>query len=166
LPNEFLRLDRIEMSDSEYEYDSEGSEGSEGSEESFSSITQALQDLRERMEAFEVGVEEVATTVVGMEQPVSAVTIATYVQPRVLEKAPFRQERFHVKPAAKTLLALETSTPSFKTLCAALREYCIPYTDLATRRVVLPEEMKLLLETEESSLSFLEILAHIDRIVE
>jgi hypothetical protein len=148
---------------SEYESDSEGSEGSE---ESFSSITQALQDLRERMEAFEVGVEEVAATVVGMEQPVSAVAIATYVQPRILEKAPFRQERFRVKPAAKTLLGLEGSTPTFKTLCAVLREYCIPYTDLESRRIVLPEELKQLLEIEEATLSFLEVLAHLDRIVE
>lgn len=149
------------MSDSEYD-----SDGSEGSSDSFSSIAQALQDLRERMEAFEVGVEEVASTVVGMEQPVSAVAVATYVQPRILEKAPFRQERFHLKPAAKALLGFESSTSSFKSLCAALRDYCIPYTDLTTRRILLPEELKRLLETEEPSMSILEVLAHLDRIVE
>ena len=161
-------VNRIEMSDSEYEYSgSESGSGSDsGSEDSYTSIRMALEEIREKMEAFDSGVESLHTHVKTMEQPVTSVAVASFAQPAYLESAPFRKELFRMKEQARAVFSLGT-VESYSSLCKKIRKYLFEHKLVDSSGAVrLTKEMKDVFETEDETMSFLAILSKLDHFVE
>lgn len=142
--------------------DEEGSTCSTETGDSFSSISAALESMCGKMEMFGNGIEAVADTVKHLETPVGSIALANFVQPRFLESAPFRCQRFTLQESAQKILGFERPTVKFATLCRHLREYCVS-RGLVDRRgiITLNEDLKTLLETEEHTTTFLGLLTHL-----
>ncbi len=154
--------------ESTYYSETESDRGSvSGSEESFSSLAAALESMREKLEIFGEGVEGLHAGVKQMETPVTAVALAPFVQPRYLEEAPFRKERFVLKEEAKRVLGLERDTAKFSTVCASLRTYCFRHKLVNANGVIqVNDELKTLLDIHVSETTFLGLLMHMDKMVE
>ncbi len=146
---------------------SDASEGSGASDDTFRSIVHALKDMRERFELLDSGFDTVAKTVHAMEAPVASVQVATFVQPQVLQTAPFRKERFKLLPAAKKMLQCH-SVVTFQELCEHVRNYVFTNKLVVDGRIRLNEEMKSVLgyEGHEADMTFLEVLTYLDALVE
>ncbi len=158
--------DRIEMSDSEYEYSGSESGSEYESDESYSSIRMALEEIREKMEAFDSGVESLHTHVKTMEQPVTSVAVASFSQPSYLESAPFRKELFRIKDQARVVFSLG-AVESYSSICKKIRKHLFEHKLVDSKGAVqLTNEMKSLFETDEESMSFLAILSKLDHFVE
>ncbi len=125
------------MSDSEYEsdydsddyeYDSDGSDETTGSEETeateatYTSLEAALADMTSRLSELDHALDTTTTVAQTLEQPVTAMAVSAFTNPRVLEAAPFRATRFRLKHDAKVLLGTAHHTITFSELCAALRK--------------------------------------------
>ena len=113
-----------DISDSNSDSDSDyypSDDGSSGSEDSYSSIADALAGMMAQFEALESGLDAMTTTTTTMSAPVAHVAVATFKQPRVLEAAPFRAERFRLKASARAMFGTEATVVTFAELCALLR---------------------------------------------
>jgi hypothetical protein len=142
------------------------SESLSGSE-SFSSIAEALEAMREQLEVFGAGVEGLHKGVKQMEAPVTSVAVGSFVQPRFLESAPFRKERFALKEEARRCLGLEKETAKFSSICTALRAYCFQHKLVDPTGVIhLNEELKTVLCFDTDTTTFLGLLMHIETIVQ
>jgi hypothetical protein len=137
-----------------------------GSEESFSSLAAALEAMREKLELFGEGVEGLHEGVKHMEEPVTSVALAPFVQPRYLEEAPFRKERFELKEEARQLLGLERSVAKFSTVCASLRAYCFR-NQLVNEKgeIEVNSELKTILGCQHEKTTFLGLLLHCDKLM-
>ena len=157
---------------SECEYDSTSCSETESdhgsvSEESFSSLAAALEAMREQLEVFGAGVEGLHQGVKHLETPVTSVAVGSFVQPRFLEAAPFRKERFVLKEEAKRCLGLDKDAAKFSTICTALRTYCFQHRLVEpSGRIKLNEELKNLLGIEAETTTFLGLLLHMEKIVQ
>lgn len=165
------------MSKSECEYDSTSyyeTESDHGSvsesvseSESFSSIAAALEAMREQLEVFGAGVEGLHQGVKQMEAPVTSVAVGSFVQPRFLEAAPFRKERFVLKEEAKHCLGLDKEVAKFSTICAALRTYCFQHRLVEPSGTIrLNEKLKNLLGMDSETTTFLGLLLHMEKLVQ
>jgi hypothetical protein len=126
------------MSDSEYEseyeseYDSEdceydtdastGSKETDATEATCTSLEAALADMTARLAELDHALDTTTTVAQTLEQPVTAMAVSAFTNPRVLEAAPFRATKFRLKPAAKILLDAAHHTVTFAELCAAVRK--------------------------------------------
>ncbi len=140
--------------DSEYSEDSEYTDGSEderGTCATFTSFEGAMAELGVQFAALDTELGDVANQIQTLEKPVATVAVSTFVQPRVLESAPFRQTKFKVRTTARHVLGLP-AVASFAEVCAALR------TQLRERK----EEAESMWETTD----FLAILQKLNDIVE
>ena len=166
----------MSISESEYEssyFDSEGSSTGASSETNgtFASFYHALGAICEQLEEFEVGIESVQDCAHKMEQPITEVAVASFVQPAFLKTAPFSQERFRWTEEAKTLFAATESAAPFADICATIRQYLFDNglvredgkVDLGKEAA---EDLKTLLETEETMTTFMGVLMHLDKFVE
>lgn len=158
-------------------FDSEDGSTSSGSDSTqtngtFASFYHAIDSICEQLEEFEAGVESVHAAAQKMEQPVTGVAVASFVQPAFLKSAPFRHERFRWTEEAKTLFATETDTAPFATICDVIRNYLFENglvrsedgkVDLSLEAA---EDLKTLLETEETTATFMGVLMHLDKFVE
>ncbi len=111
-----------EYDDSEYDEDEDyGSDvGSEGTCITFTSFEGAMAAMYEQFATLDTELGEVANQISTLEKPVATVAVSTFVQPRVLESAPFRQTKFKVRLAARELLGLP-QVATFAELCQAIR---------------------------------------------
>lgn len=173
----FPNQHKMSVSESEYEssyFDSEGSStgtGSSGTNGTFASFYHALGAICEQLEEFEVGIESVQNCAHKMEQPITEVAVASFVQPAFLKAAPFSQERFRWTEEAKTLFAVTESAAPFADICATIRQYLFDNglvredgkVDLGKEAA---EDLKTLLETEETMTTFMGVLMHLDKFVE
>lgn len=154
----------LEMSDQEYddndsEYDSEHDEEYDGSDVgsdaetciTFTSFEGAMATMYEQFATLDTELGEVATQISTLEKPVATVAVSTFVQPCVLESAPFRQTKFKVRSTARHVLGLPP-VATFAQLCEAIRN------QLRNRK----EEAKLMWGTTD----FLAILQNLNDIVE
>lgn len=131
------------------------------------SIEHALETLANYFEEFCEEVDTVHSTIQTMEKPVTSVALATFSQPRTLESAMFRKQRFGLKEPAKNLLGCKSTDLTFGALCHHIRTYLFTNNLVdSTGRIQLNADLKTLLETEESSVSFLWILKHLQCFVE
>lgn len=146
---------------------SDRSDDSGASGETFHSIAAALEAMRERFETFHAGVEHVHETVNTMEPSVLQVAASGFVQPRHLESAPFRQQRFTITEAAKELLGFTRPTAKFRTLCQHLRAYCFRHGLVSIEgRIRLDDGLKTLTGFKEDETTFLNLLAQIHTFIE
>ena len=109
-------------SDSEYTTDSEATGATGATELTCTSLEAALAEMTNRLAELDEGLTAMATTTKILEQPMAAVAISAFKNPRVLESAPFRATKFRLRPAAKTFLRTPHHTVTFAELCAAIRE--------------------------------------------
>ena len=118
------------MSDSEYDTDDASSigsdtscstEASEATEATYTSLEAALADMTARLAELDHALDTTTTVAQTLEQPVTAIAVSAFTNPRVLEAAPFRTTKFRLKPAAKVLLGTPRHTVTFSELCAAVR---------------------------------------------
>ena len=166
------------VSESEYEssyadseYSGTGSVGTEETNGTFASFYHALGAICEQLEEFETGIESVQNCAHKMELPITEVAVASFVQPAFLKAAPFRQERFRWTEEAKTLFAVDDDTGSFANICETIRNYLFENglvraedgrVDLAHDAA---EDLKTLLETDETTTTFMGVLMHLDKFV-
>ena len=149
----------IEMSDYEYEYEDDSeyedeyeTEGSDAEScVTFTSFEGAMTAMYEQFASMDAELGEVSHHISTLEKPVATVAVSTFVQPRVLESAPFRQTKFRVQPAAQELLGIR-EVATFAELCQAIR------VQIHERR----EEVERVWGTS----NFLEILQQLDKFVE
>ncbi len=153
-------------SETEIDTDVETDIGSE-SGCTYLSIEEALETMAKYLQEFCEEVDTVHSTIQTMEKPVTSVALAAFSQPRVLESAVFRKERFRLKETAKTLLDCKHVNTTFGGLCSHIRAYLFANKLVdSVGRVQLNEEFQKLLGTEDSSVSFLWILQHLHCFVE
>ncbi len=114
--------DLYDSEDSDYEYDSDESDDSGCTEATYTSLEAALAEMTERLQAIDAGLDSMATTTQSLEQPMTTVAIQSFVNPRVLETAPFRQTRFRLRKEAKEFLGMPHHTVTFADICAAIRK--------------------------------------------
>jgi hypothetical protein len=155
-----------ECSESDSDYENET--GSVGTNETFSSISAALESMREKLELFGEGVDNVHSSVQQMEHPVAAVALASFVQPRFLETAPFRWNHFTLTEEAKVLFGTEKSTVRFKTFCALLREYLFSNNMVSEEGyITYNDDLRDLLDVTDTQTqtTFLGLLAHLEKFV-
>ncbi len=113
--------DGEEESEYESDYDSEYVDSSD-TETTYTSLEAALMEMTDRLAELDTGLESMAVTAGQLEQPVAAVAVGAFTNPRVLEAAPFRGEPFRLLPAAKAFLGCAHHTVSFGDLCEAIRK--------------------------------------------
>lgn len=141
-----------EYEDSEYddsEYETEGSDA--GTCITFTSFEGAMTSMYEQFASMDAELGEVANHITVLEKPVATVAVSTFVQPRVLESAPFRQTKFRVRPTAQEVMGLK-EVATFAELCQAIRVQIV--------------ERKEEAERVWGSTNFLEILQQLDEIIE
>jgi hypothetical protein len=146
----------LEMSEDEYTSEDESEYDSEYETDAdtcvtFTSLEGAMAAMYEQFASLDAELGEVTQHITTLEKPVATVAVATFVQPRVLESAPFRQTKFHVRSTAKHVLSLP-AVATFSELCKAIR------IQLRERR----EEAESMWETT----NFLEILQKLNDVVE
>jgi hypothetical protein len=151
------------MSSDSSEYDSDSSYSSDASDasgESFSSLAADLGSLCRHLEELGIGVEDMATSVQSMEAPLSRVAVSTFVQPRVLESAPFRQQRFRWRPEAAAALGVGVEVATFAEICEVLRRHVLEHC-AATEdgKIELSDTLATLLGSS-AHMSFLDLLGH------
>jgi hypothetical protein len=116
-----------EYDSDDYEYDSDGSDATTGSDETeateatCTSLEAALADMTARLAELDHALDTTTTVAQTLEQPVTAMAVSAFTNPRVLETAPFRTTRFRLKHEAKVLLGAAHHTVTFAELCAAVR---------------------------------------------
>jgi hypothetical protein len=121
-------IEDSDYTDGEYgsDYDEDGSTCSGSgstSGESFSSFAAMLAQAAEQFESLDREIDGVLNRVQRLDQPMIGVALATFVNPRVLEAAPFRSEVFQLTEEARTMFGIQGSgTVTFARLCAVLRE--------------------------------------------
>lgn len=136
---------------------SDESGGSAETSRTVRSIARALEFIRSGMEAFEEGVSEMTDTVHQMSRPLVGVAAQAFVQPAYLAAAPFRFEQFRVRDAATDLFGIpRASTLTFADLCGRIRR-CMIADDGKGLQTVLGTDVK--------SMTFLEILTHLNAFV-
>ncbi len=146
--------DFYDSEDSDYEYDSDASDDdSDGSEATYTSLEAALAEMTERLHTIDAGLESMTGATQSLEQPMTAVAIQSFVNPRVLETAPFRQTRFRLRRDAKEFLGMPHHTVTFAELCAAIR-------------LALKTKPKEELESMWGTVDFLGVLQRMQDIVE
>lgn len=112
------------MSDSEYDSEDVSSIGSGETfetEATCTSLEAALADMTARLAQLDQALDTTALTTQTLEKPVTTVALASFMNPRVLESAPFRTTKFRLKPVAKELLGVRHHTVTFAELCEAIR---------------------------------------------
>ena len=147
-------VDESEYDSEEYEDDSEydSDAGSDaGTCITFTSFEGAMAAMYEQFACMDSELGDVSNQIHTLEKPLATVAVSTFVQPRVLESAPFRQTKFRVRPAARELLGL-SEVATFAELCQAIR------TQIHERK----EEA----ERVWGSASFLQILQQLPEIIE
>ncbi len=145
--------DLYDSEDSDYEYDSDESDDSDCTEVTYTSLEAALAEMTERLHEIDAGLDSMTGATQSLEQPMTAVAIQSFVNPRVLETAPFRQTRFRLRPAAKVFLGTPHHTVTLAELCAAIR-------------LALKTKPKEELESMWGTVDFLGVLQRISVIVE
>ena len=159
------------VSESEYESSSDcGESGSEGTEETFTSFYRAIESVREQLEEFDAAVEFVQAAAQKMEQPITGVAVGSFVQPAFLKAAPFRQERFKWTEEAKTVFGQEAESASFAEICTTIRTYLFENGLVKGGKINLDveeaEDLKAILDIEDTTTTFVGILAHLDKFVQ
>jgi hypothetical protein len=150
--------------------DNSSNSGSDGTNGTFASFYHAIDSICEQLEEFEAGVESVQAAAQKMEQPVTGVAVGSFVQPAFLKAAPFRQEKFRWTEEAKTVFGQEAESASFAEICSTIRTYLFENGLVKEGKINLDaeeaEDLKALLDTEESTTTFVGILAHLDQFVQ
>jgi hypothetical protein len=94
---------------------------SEDSQETYASLGEHLRTLAAVLEEYDGMAADIQSHITSMEQPVTAVALASFTQPLHLKEAPFRFQRFQIRKEAQDLFALE-ETASFRTICKHIRD--------------------------------------------
>jgi hypothetical protein len=174
----FPNQHKMSVSESEYEssyadseYSGTGSGSTEETNGTFASFYHAIDTIFEQLEEFEAGVESVHATAQKMEQPVTGVAVGSFVQPAFLKAAPFRQERFRWTEEAKTLFGQEAESASFAEICATIRTYLFENGLVQTGGMIdlgleEAEDLKAILDIEDTTITFVGILVHLDKFVQ
>ena len=121
--------DDEDYTDEESFGDSGSDSGSDSSSDSFSSFNAAFAAIAHEMERMTDEVETIHSCMSNMDAPVAHVAVGTFVNPRVLESAPFRSEQFRVKREARHMFGISKHVAHFSELCAAIRASGRPLLD-------------------------------------
>jgi hypothetical protein len=129
ISNIMVEMSDHEETDYESEYDDTDCESEDygsdvGSDAgtciTFTSFEGAMAAMYEQFATLDTELGDVANQIMTLEKPVATMAVSTFVQPRVLESAPFRQTKFKVRLAARELLGLP-QVATFAELCQAIR---------------------------------------------
>ena len=155
------------MSSSEDEsyYDSESCSEAESRD----SFAEALEELREKLESFDSVVEELHDGCKKIENPVTGIAVNSFVQPKFLESAPFRTEKFHSTKEAQDLFECP-ETLTFTELCSAIRAYAFKNNLVQPNcKIDLTQEpakkLQHLLQSDDDEITFLGVLQHIHKFI-
>ncbi len=136
---------------------------------SYDSFAEALEELREKLESFDAVVEELHDGCIKIENPVTGIAVSSFAQPKFLESAPFRTERFHSTKDAQNLFGCP-ETVSFNELCCHIRSYIFSNKLVQSNskiNLTLPSAKKLkdLIQSADTEITFLGVLQHIHKFI-
>jgi hypothetical protein len=158
------------MSSSEYEISSDTCSDTCSDTESYDSFAEALEELREKLESFDTVVEELHDGCKKIENPVTGIAVNSFVQPKFLESAPFRTEKFHSTKETQELFECPEIV-SFTELCAVIRNYIFknklvqPNCKINLTLEPAAKKLQNLLQSEYQEITFLGILQHIHKFI-